>query len=266
MSDPTIGLAVQRLLDRLDAIATSLSTQSGALALLGLGSVGLNVTRADRFSDLDFFVIAEPPSVGPLRDDLSWLSSVQPLAFAHKNTQDGWKVLFDDGIFAEFAVFSPGQLPSIPFQKGRLVWARADFDPNLAVPIRQAERIDPAWAISEALTCLFVGLGRFRRGEVLAAQRLIQGSALDLVLMAMQPLDGAAIATDPFNPSRRVEQIWPDRIDWLKQACAGYGRSVEAAQILLTELGRIGPLPTAIVTAIEALLNAPDLKDDYAAV
>lgn len=266
MSEPTIGLAVQRLLDRLDAIATSLNTQSGALALLGLGSVGLNVDRADHFSGLDFFVIAEPSSVGPLRDDLNWLSSVQPLAFAHKNTLDGWKILFDDGIFAEFAVFSPGQLPNIPFQEGRLVWARADFDPSLGAPTRHAELIDPTWVISEALTRLFVGLGRYRRGEALAAQRLIQGSALDLVLKAMQALDGAAIAADPFNPSRRVEQLWPCRIDWLRQACASYGHSIEAARVLLSELSRIGLLPTALVTAIELLLHEPDLKDEYAAV
>ena len=266
MSDPTIGLAVQRRLDRLDAIATSLKTQSGAMALLGLGFVGLNVDRDDRFSDLDFFVVSDPPSVGPLRDDLSWLSSVQPLAFTHRNTPYGWKILFDDGIFAEFAVFSQEQLPHIPFHEGRLVWARADFDPNLAAPTRHAEPVDPAWAISEALTCLFVGLGRYRRGEVLAAQRLIQGSALDIVLKAMQALDGTAMATDQFNPSRRVEQLWPDRIDWLRQACAGYGHSTEAAQVLLTELKRFGPLPTALVTAIEALLHEQDLKDEYAAV
>jgi hypothetical protein len=266
MSEPTIGLTVQRLLDRLDAIAASLNTHSGALALLGLGSVRLSVDRADRFYDLDFFVIAEASSVGPLRDDLNWLSSVQPLAFTHKNTLDSCKILFKDGIFAEFAVFSPRQLSNIPFQEGRLVWARTDFDPNLGVPTRHAEPIDPTSTISEALTCLFVGLGRYRRGELLAAQRLIQGSALYLVLKAKQALHGAAIAADPFNSSRRVEQLWPDRIDWLRQACAGSGHSIEAAQVLLSELSRIGPLPTALVTAIELLLHEPDLKDEYATV
>jgi hypothetical protein len=40
MIDPTIGPAVQRFLDRLEAIALSLSQRSGALAVLGLGSVG----------------------------------------------------------------------------------------------------------------------------------------------------------------------------------------------------------------------------------
>ena len=266
MSDPVIGPTVQHLLDRLDAIALSLSGRSYTLALLALGSVGLDVARADRFSDLDFFVIADLTGADQLRDDLTWLSSVQPLAFAHRNTADGWKILFDDGIFAEFAIFSPEQIPHIPFQTGRLVWARADFETRLLAPTRHADKLDPDWAISEALTCLYVGLGRYRRGELLASQRLIQGSALDLVLRIMLAHSDGTLAVDPFNPSRRVEQIWPDRIDWLKQACAGYGRSVEAAQILLTELGRFGPLPNALVAAIEALLHAPDLKDAYASV
>ncbi|MCE2892115.1 MAG: hypothetical protein O9270_14375 [Aquidulcibacter sp.] len=265
MSDFTIGPAVQRLLDRLDAIAASLAQKDGTLALLGLGSVGLDIARADRYSDLDFFVVAEPSTVHRLRDQLAWLSAVNPLVFAHRNTADGWKILFEDGIFAEFAVFSQEQLPHIPFQAGRLVWARAGFDTNVLAPIRQADQTNVAWAVVEALTCLYVGLGRFWRGERLAAQRMIQGNALDLVLKIMRVDEHAGPGADPFDPSRRVEQIWPDRREWLKQACAGYGYSLEAAQILLTELRRFGPLPSALVAAIEALLHAPTLKDDDAA-
>lgn len=265
MSDPTIGPAVQRLLDRLDAIATSLKAESGALALLGLGSVGLDVARADRFSDLDFFAIAEPETARALREDLSWLSSIQPLTFAHRNTADGWKILFEDGIFAEFAVFAPEQLPHIPYQAGRLIWVQSGFDPNLLAPTRSANSVDITWAVSEALTCLYVGLGRFWRGERLAAQRMIQGNVLDLVLKIMLASDQSGQGADPFNPSRRVEQIWPDRRAWLEQACAGYGHCLEAAQILLNELTRFGPLPSGMVDAIEALFHAPSLKDDDAA-
>ena len=47
------------LLSRLDAIAASLARRQGTLALIGLGSVGTDMARLDRYSDLDFFVIAE---------------------------------------------------------------------------------------------------------------------------------------------------------------------------------------------------------------
>ena len=266
MSDRTIGPAVQHLLGRLDAIGTCLERQKGALALLGLGSVGLDVWRADRFSDLDFFVIAEAETAVWLREDLSWLSSVETLSFAHRNTADGWKVLFADGIFGEFAVFAPEQLPNIPFQAGRLIWSREGFDVKTLKPSRQIEPIDITWTLSEALTCIYVGLCRFRRGEVLASHRMIQGHALDLVLNLMWSSIEGEQRGDPFNSSRRAELIWPDRRAWLRQVCAGYDQSVEAAQILLTELDRFGPLPKPLLTAIEALLAAPDLKDEDAAL
>jgi len=45
----------QILLTRLDDIGRSLDSTGRALALLGLGSVGLEADRLDQFSDLDFF-------------------------------------------------------------------------------------------------------------------------------------------------------------------------------------------------------------------
>ena len=127
--------------------------------------------------------------------------------------------------------------------------------------------VDPALTVSEALTCLDVGFGRDRRGEVLAAaQRLRRGSALAHVLTFMHALAGGEASADPFNPSRRVEQTLPDRSDWLNEVSSGYGHSLEAAHLLLTELQRFEPLPTALVVAIEALIHAPDLKDHHAAV
>ncbi|MFN8449839.1 MAG: hypothetical protein U0521_14955 [Anaerolineae bacterium] len=45
------------LLARLDAIGAALERSSEALALLALGSVGLETDRIDAYSDLDFFAI-----------------------------------------------------------------------------------------------------------------------------------------------------------------------------------------------------------------
>ena len=49
----------ESLLTRLDEIGHSLEKSGHALALLGLGSVGLELDRIDAYSDLDFFVIVE---------------------------------------------------------------------------------------------------------------------------------------------------------------------------------------------------------------
>ena len=48
------------LLERLDRIGESLRDSGHALALIGLGSVGLERERLDAHSDLDFFAIVEP--------------------------------------------------------------------------------------------------------------------------------------------------------------------------------------------------------------
>lgn len=66
----------EQLLARLDDIGVALLRSGHALALIGLGSAGLERHRLDQYSDLDFFVIVEP---------------------AHK-------ALSTDGVFCEFAV------------------------------------------------------------------------------------------------------------------------------------------------------------------
>ena len=50
----------EALLARLDAIACSLEASGHAEALIGLGSVGLELDRLDEYSDLDFFAIVNP--------------------------------------------------------------------------------------------------------------------------------------------------------------------------------------------------------------
>lgn len=51
--------ASQALLNRLDAIGHSLEKSGHALALIGLGSAGVETERLDSYSDLDFFAIVE---------------------------------------------------------------------------------------------------------------------------------------------------------------------------------------------------------------
>jgi hypothetical protein len=69
------------LLKRLDEIGASLDQSSHALALIGLGSVGLELDRLDAYSDLDFSVIVEPGCKRAYLDDLHWLSSLCPIAY-----------------------------------------------------------------------------------------------------------------------------------------------------------------------------------------
>src|SRR5712691_9682812 len=129
MNDP------HALLERLDAIGRSLEKSGHALALIGLGSVGLELDRLDAFSDLDFFAIVEDGHKARYIENLDWLSAVAPVAYHFRNTADGHKLLFQDGIFCEFAVFETDELKSIPFARGRMVWKQPWVADAIGVPV-----------------------------------------------------------------------------------------------------------------------------------
>ncbi|GGR79910.1 hypothetical protein GCM10008960_03460 [Deinococcus sedimenti] len=203
------------LLGRLSLIAAGLEASGRALALLGLGSVGAELDRADRFSDLDFFVVARPGQVGTLLDDLAWLGG--GLAYAFRNTPDGFKVLFGDGVYGEFAVFDEAALRGAAFVNARVVWRSPDAPADLPLHLRPQEaQVAPLSGgkrdhlLGEALTNLLVGVRRFRRGEQLSAWQFTQvyalGNALALATNATSPAPGWA---DAYGLERRFEQRFP---------------------------------------------------------
>jgi hypothetical protein len=250
----------ERLLHRLDEIGQSLAQSDGALALLGLGSVGQELARLDDYSDLDFFVIVRPEHKDRFIADLDWLSRIQPVAYAFQNTADGHKLLFADGIFCEFAVFEPDELAQIPFTPGRLVWQAADFDTaSLDKPTATKSERSIEWLVGETLTNLYVGLGRYRRGEKLSAARFIQGHAVDRVVdLAARIEAGQSGWGDPFDGARRFEMRFGDTAVHLPQFIPGYDHSPAAAQAILEFLDQHFTVNPAMKQAILALIEEKD--------
>jgi hypothetical protein len=229
-----------QLLGRLDDIAASLATRPEALALIGLGSVGLELERLDRYSDLDFFVIVAPGHKTAYLDDLNWLAAAHPLAYTFLNTPDGYKVLFDDSIFCELAVFELEELKNIPYAPGRVIWKRESVPDSIAIPPPMpGARPEPTleWLVGEALTNLYVGLGRYHRGEKLSALRFIQGYAVDrlveLIARIAPPATGSA---DPFTAERRFEMRYPQFAGRFTDFLQGYERSPQSALAILAFL------------------------------
>ncbi len=225
------------LLARLEAIGHSLEQSGQALALIGLGSVGLETERLDVHSDLDFFAIVEDGYKSRYIDNLDWLSSLCPIAYAFRNSVDGYKLLFQDGIFCEFAVFEQPELSSVPFAPGRVVWRRPQIDetigaPKLASPPARPPEVE--WLVGEALTNLYVGLGRFRRGEKLSAMRFIQHYAVDRILELARLVESERDAQkDAYANERRFEQRFPQIAAELPRFVQGYERSSASAQAIL---------------------------------
>jgi len=208
----------------------------------------------DAWSDLDFFAIVEAGHKQRYLDDLTWLSALCPIAYAHANTRDGFKVLFADDMFCEFAVFEADELRSIPFAPGRIVWKRPDVpatlgQPAMAMPLAEARSVD--WLLGEALTALLVGLRRDKRGERLAALRLIQGNAFDRVLELVALIEPAQKAPrDAFAVERRFEQRYPAIAREIGAWLSGYEGNRESALAMLAYLERHFAVNPAIAAAI----------------
>lgn len=250
------------LLQRLDDIGRSLAAEPAALALIGLGSVGRELARLDDYSDLDFFVIVENQHKQRYIDDLAWLEAAHPLAYTFRNSADGYKFLFADGLYGEMAVFGPAELLNAAYAPGRVVWRRDDMPEAVASPASWPPRRSPPsvdYLLGEALTNLYVGLGRFRRGEKLSAFRFIQGYAVDrIVELAALLSDEVTPEADPFDGARRFENRYPAPAAELPAMIQGYERTPESAAAILAWLGRHFTLDPALVSAIQALLPPGD--------
>jgi lincosamide nucleotidyltransferase B/F len=237
------------LLQRLDAIGQSLEQHPHALALIGLGSVGLEQERLDEYSDLDFFVIVEANCKADFIQNPEWLTRVAEVAFYFQNTQDGYKLLYADGVFCEFAVFELAELETIPFAAGRVIWKRPNVQDNLATP-QQASTIkqaNPDWLLGEALTNLLIGLKRFARGEKLSAARFVQQYALDKVVALSSSIEQANTGlADAFNPERRFEQRFPNTAAHLAAMHQGYEHTPASALAILDFLEQHFQVPEKI--------------------
>jgi lincosamide nucleotidyltransferase len=91
--------------------------------------------------------------------------------------------------------------------------------------------------VGEALTCLYVGLGRELRGERLTAHRYIQNHAVDRVLELVEDLQPPQSSDrDPFDINRRFEQRCPIFSGRLPAMLQGYSYNQESALAILAFL------------------------------
>jgi lincosamide nucleotidyltransferase B/F len=242
---------MHKLLQRLEKIAQSLEHSGHALALIGLGSVGLELERLDAHSDLDFFVIVENGFKSAYLENLSWLTDLAPVAYQFQNTSD---------VFCEFAIFEAHELERIPFSPGRIVWKKPHVSESIGTPkieLPTASSHGLEWSLGEALTNLYIGLKRFKRGEKLSAARFVQEYALDRVVDLAARLEPEASAfKDPFNRERRLEQRFPQLATRLADFNQGYERTPESALAMLEFLEAHFVVNQAMAAAIRKLTAA----------
>jgi len=243
---------------RLDALASSLARAGDVLAVLGLGSAGMEHHRFDDHSDIDFFVItSDSAAKGRYLADTNWLAALGDVVYEFAHDANGQKVLFDDGLFVEYAIFTVEGLRDIPFVGARIVWQRPGCDLDLSDrgsgDDGNSDTVDVH--LNECLANLFVGLNREIRGERLAASRFIQVFAVDQVLALVRLTNpGHAGSRDPFDHTRRVESDCPALRPELALMVQGYDHNVAAARAILSYLtSHFEPHP-AIAARIRFLL------------
>lgn len=250
-------METQSLLTRLDDIGRALEQSGHAVALIGLGSVGRELNRLDAYSDLDFFVIVEPGYKRSYLDNLDWLSTVCPIAYCFSNTDDGYKLLFADEIFCEFAVFEQLELQEIPFSPGRIIWKQPQVAETLSQPVKKSASFakhSQDWLLGEALTNLYVGLSREKRGEKLSAMRFIQWYAVDRLMELAEYVEKAqAVARDEFANDRRFERRYPGVSLQVSAWMQGYERNRESALAILAFLEQSFEVNAAMAEAIRGL-------------
>lgn len=246
-----------RLLARLDELGRVLADRGDALALLGLGSVGADLGRLDDHSDLDFFVVVDDGAKARYLADIDWLAALGPIAFEFENTADGRKVLFEDGVYAEYAVFTLRELESAAYAAGRVVWRRDDAPAGLEHPRRAPSPTSPdpiEWSVGEVLTNIYVGLHRDLRGERLSGMRLIQVHAVDRMIGLLDVLGRAGAARqDPFAVERGVERRLDASVLPLHVLTPGYDRNRDAALAMLGVLEGLVPVDARMAQAIRDL-------------
>jgi hypothetical protein len=248
----------QRLLQRMDDLGAVLARRGDALALFGLGSVGVDLQRLDDHSDMDFFAIVEDDAKQRYLDSIDWLEELAPVVFSFENSVDGRKVLFADGLFAEYAVFTLDELRSQSYPPARVVWHRDDAPADLEGGPGRVPGPPPhdnaEYQVNEALTNLYVGLHRDLRGERLSAMRFIQVHAVDRLLTFLYLTESSGSPKqDAFVVERGAEKRFARDVLPLAAMAPGYDRNAQAALAMLEWLEARVDVSQALATSIRQL-------------
>ena len=145
----------------------------------------------------------------------------------------------------------------IPFAEGRIIWKQSDVPESISQPVKDLARPpkrEPEWLLGEALTNLYVGMGREKRGERLSASQFIQGYAVDRLVELADLLEKSRpVQQDEFAPDRRFEQRYSGIAEHIAMWMQGYERNRESALAILNFLEQHLTVNPAIAAAIRRL-------------
>ena len=194
-------------------LKNNLESDARVLGFIALGSMAEVTRLPDDWSDHDFFVITGAGEQEQFRTDISWLPHPERIVLNIRETAHGLKILYDNAHLLEFAVFDLDELKQVRVNDYRILLDKA----GLAAIMRQRVAdtlpvVDTRRAVSMVLALLFVGAGRYARGEYLSAHLFIKTYALHHLLPVLRTqlaADDVSIL-DTLDPIRRFEQVFPE--------------------------------------------------------
>lgn len=182
----------------------------------GLAFVGsaAETSRADEWSDHDFFVFTTKGQAETLRQVQTWLPDHTEIALFVRETEHGLKVIYNNGHVLEFAVFEEDWELSGVNSFDILIDKAATKERLEAARVRSIPMpIDVDREFSLFLANLLIGVGRFRRGENLSARQFINNYCLNSVVRLVTTLcpasPGFENSSDNQNLFRRFELRFP---------------------------------------------------------
>lgn len=185
--------------------------------------------RRDEWSDVDFAVFADPGHVAEVSAQWAFLPRAESIVLTAREYDSGGAVLYADGSVAEFGAGRPWDVSDPTCE---VLLGGQDL-----VRVPPPAPMSPENAVRLFLVKLLIGVGRVRRGEVLAGGVHIRSHALGALAVALRGRcePTAADAENPFDALRRFESVHPELGARLSAALA---RPDEMAARALFDLAR----------------------------
>lgn len=184
-------------------------------SLIALGSTAKTHHQPDEWSDHDFWYVVADGTHEAFHNDLSWIPNHERIVLAFRETQHGWKVIFDTGHVLEYAIFQNSELEVARFHHYDVLVDKTDIQERLhqmeATQHQETKETTPLTHAQHLLSLLVIGMGRYHRGEKISGMLYIKHHALEQLhelIQATIPAENPELVDD-LSPSRRLEWTHP---------------------------------------------------------
>lgn len=209
-------MSLERYLQYSAELSANAESDPDVLGLVLVGSTA-DTSRVDEWSDHDFFWVVKNGLGEKYRQDLSWIPNIDMAVLTPRETAHGLKVVFEDGAVLEFAVFEDSELELAGLNAYAVPVDKTNIEQRcVAIAERSAVRTEFNWdeEFELMLALILIGIGRYRRGEVLIAGQFIRSYVLDklvgLIRNAVPVVSGTEHQEDNLNRFRRFEKQYPE--------------------------------------------------------